>query len=126
MDDFSIEQVHLENFRTKTDLTGGIATLYLIGDLDMTYPDEILTPFFNNFHERVYTKGIKEVKLDVKELTFINSSSIKVILNWLLHKVKSLEESTNYKVKLVYKKDLLWQISAFKPLSIFVADCFTM
>ena len=124
MENFDIKQVICENFRTETEKNGDTASLFLFGHLDLPNPDEFLAPFLRAFHNKLIDANIKKVILDIKNLTFINSSSVKVFLNWLMHNVKPMEENLRYRVELAYNKDSVWQFSAFKPLSIFVSDCF--
>lgn len=126
MEVFDIKQVRNETFKTDTTKNGDTAILFLIGDMDMTNPGELLTPYFKSFHKKLCATGIKKVSLDIHKLTFINSSSIKIILNWLINDVRPMEESIRYQVKLDYNKDLVWQYSAFKPLSLFVSECFSI
>ena len=91
-------------------------TIKFSGCIDLQDPEPIITPFFNKIHDQIIKLDIKEVNLDFKELSFLNSSGIKTITKWIM-KITILPENKKYKMKLLYSEDITWQRTSLMILT---------
>jgi hypothetical protein len=57
-------------------------TLKLKGTITKKEPGEELTGFFRSIHQDVLARRLPEFRVDVSELTFVNSSSIRLFIDW--------------------------------------------
>jgi hypothetical protein len=89
------------------------------GDIDMEDPGELLDPFFKNLHEGMLAHKIKEIKADFKELNFLNSSGIKAVAKWIM-KLTELEEAKRYTIRIIYNRDITWQVTSLPTLNFLV------
>lgn len=83
-------------------------TVILAGSIDVANPNEIMQPFFNAIHEAVLNDGLKEVQVDIRELTFLNSCGIKEIVAWILRQ-DELTEDKKYKIVFLCSSNYSWQ-----------------
>lgn len=91
------------------------------GCIDLLNPEPLFVPFFDNIHENIIKENIKEVILDFKELSFLNSSGIKTITKWIM-KIHSLSPENKYKMKLLYSEEITWQRTSLMILTYLAPD----
>jgi hypothetical protein len=101
-----------------TDTDTGIGMSFT-GDIDMQDPSEILDPLFDKVHAGCLSKGIKQVDLNCKQLTFLNSSGIKAIAKWIM-KLADLGEDKKYVIRLLHNRDITWQVTSLPTLTFLV------
>jgi hypothetical protein len=87
-------------------------TIVLSGSIDMVRSDEFLKPFFETVTHNILKHKLKAVKVNVKELMYINSSGIKEISAWILMQ-KDLADDQKFKI--IFQCDLTkeWQERTF-------------
>lgn len=100
------------------DTEAGIGVSF-VGDIDMQDPGIILDPLFDKIHQGCLSKGIRQVKLDFTQLTFLNSSGIKSIAKWIM-KLVDLAEDKKYTIAIVHNKDITWQVTSLPTLTFLV------
>ncbi len=86
------------------------------GCIDLQEPEPIITPFFDKIHHQILKENLKEIKLDFKALTFLNSSGIKTITKWVM-KIPALPLDKKYKMKLLYSEEITWQRTSLMILT---------
>jgi hypothetical protein len=74
-----------------------------------------IKPFLVKLHEAIIGAGFKTVNVDVLQLSFMNSSGIKELVNWIM-KVNVTPPEQRYKINLVYSKGITWQESSLPVL----------
>lgn len=99
--------------------TGSGVGVNFVGDIDMQDPGEILDPLFEKVHGGCIAKGIRQVDLDFKRLTFLNSSGIKAIAKWIM-KLADLGEDKKYVIRILYNKEVTWQVTSLPTLTFLV------
>ena len=87
------------------------------GRLDMQFPKQTLGLFLNNLHQEVCKKNIDLIHLDITELFYVNSASVREFLAWLLYVLK-LPEGQKYKVYVNLSQEELCQASLGKSLAL--------
>jgi hypothetical protein len=77
-----------------------------------------LDRLFGDVHEQASRLGVARVKVDLRELAFMNSSCIKDVIVWL-EKVRKAEESKRYLVAFLSSTAQPWQRRSLHALSHF-------
>lgn len=91
----------------------GESTLVMSGSvLDMD-PGKLLMPHIRDLHERILRQSIRTFNVDVRALSFVNSSGIRVFIDWLglIQRSKSA-----YTLRVVMDPAVTWQRLTFGAL----------
>ena len=91
----------------------GPAELKLTGTIAMKDPREALGRFLRKVHEAVLADGEKDVVVDVAELKFVNSSAIRLFVDWAMW---LKDGSTPYKLRFKSDRSIAWQRTTFAAL----------
>ena len=104
---FKAEELHL-NVEP-----GGIVKLS--GALTLRNPSELLRPVFHSLHEAALSDGLDKVFVDLSDLSFVNSSGIRVFVDWVLW---LREESPTRRYSLTFRSasDHAWQRASLPVL----------
>lgn len=89
------------------------STLVMSGSvLDMD-PGALLMPHIRDLHDQIVREGIRTFVIDVRTLTFVNSSGIRVFIDWLglIQRSKSA-----YTLRVVMDPAITWQRLTFGAL----------
>jgi hypothetical protein len=76
------------------------------------------------FHRAALADGLKELKVDVTGLTFVNSSAIRLFVDWATW-VKSTAEP-RYRLRFVTSRKATWQKTSFPALLSLARDVLTI
>lgn len=82
--------------------------LRLIGTIATRDPAESIAPFFRSLHAAVVEEGMQEFKIDLSTLTFVNSSAIRLFVDWITW-VKNEPVAKRYRVVFVTNSQITWQ-----------------
>lgn len=82
------------------------------GEIDMRDPAKSILPYLIRIHEAAITRDIKIIDIDVRELSYVNSSGIKTIISWLMLS-KNIADNKRYHVRIIQNSDIPWQESTF-------------
>ena len=85
---------------------GNLVTLR--GEIDQATPRAFLGPFFETIHQAAEAEGLRQVKVDVQELRFLNSSAVKELIAWVLKRNRMAPER-KYTIEFIYDSAVLWQ-----------------
>ncbi|MCK5242411.1 hypothetical protein KAR34_08160 [bacterium] len=96
-------------------------TITLTGSIDMVSADEFLRSFFDTTTHNILKHKLKAVKVDVKNLTYINSSGIKELAAWIL-RLKELADEQKFKIIFQCDLSLEWQERTFKVM-VWLNEC---
>lgn len=89
-------------------------TLKLKGTITRKEPSEGLSDFFRALHKDAVARRLPEFCIDVTELTFVNSSSIRLFIDWAVW--AQGESGHRYVLKFRTSKHVTWQQTAFSAL----------
>lgn len=89
-------------------------TLRLKGTLTRRETSKDLSGFFESLHRSAVSQKLREFSIDVTELTFVNSSSIRLFIDWAVWAKD--EASHAYVLKFVTSRQITWQQTAFSAL----------
>lgn len=85
------------------------------GTISTVNPATVLNPFVDAIHHVV--KGRHEdVRVDLRELEFCNSSGFKAFVHWI-ELIRALPEPERYSLKFLSAKDRKWQRTSLLALS---------
>lgn len=87
----------------------------LAGTIASKDPDEQLAPFFRRIHELVCAGGGKTLKVDVSGLTFVNSSAIRLFVDWATW-IKKEPPGRSYELRFLTDRSITWQRTSFTAL----------
>lgn len=90
--------------------------LRLSGQLSMHDPSSVIGGFFTHTHDAALEAKVREVSVDIRALHFVNSSAIRVFVDWLT-RIEALPLETRYQVVFIADTSMSWQRSTLHVLS---------
>jgi hypothetical protein len=90
-------------------------TLKLKGTIARKDPSHDLAGFFKTIHRDAVARRLPELRIDVSGLTFVNSSSIRLFIDWAVWVEKEPEH--HYVLRFVTSRQITWQQTAFAALT---------
>jgi hypothetical protein len=88
------------------------------GVISMRSPGETVTPFLRKVHDAVTDAGVKALTVDITKLRFMNSSSIRSLVDWV-EWIRGEPETRRYVLHFVTKPDVLWQTTTLNAIQSF-------
>jgi hypothetical protein len=121
MKNLIIDDLIISNMKIIIGNISDSSELILYGDFDLENPYLVLDPFFDKVHSEMIKNEIKNINVNAKELNFINSSSIKCIVKWIVA-IQKIENLKRYTITFLTNKNALWQNLSFESLKYFAQD----
>jgi hypothetical protein len=101
----AVGQVRLKLVDAQTLVISG-----LVMDMD---PGKLLMPYITELHARIIAQGSRNFAVDVRTLTFVNSSGIRVFIDWLGLIQRSGQA---YALRVIMDPAVTWQRLTFGAL----------
>lgn len=95
----------------------------LSGTADLRVTDSV-EAILNRVHQKAVELGIAEVRMDLRELEFMNSSCFKSFVSWI-SEVSDMP-SGQYRIRFLSNPSILWQRRSLHALSCFAAELITI
>ena len=117
----------LETFTADTlriepvDIPEGGVELRFSGNIDMRDPSAVLGPYYEKVHNEAAANKVPEVRLDLRNLTYLNSSGILTLVKWI-KRLQDMPSDERYKFHIVYSNDITWQRISILTISKMAAD----
>lgn len=89
--------------------------LSLSGTITNLNPGTTLGPFLRDVHDAALADGLKQLSVDVTGLTFVNSSAIRLFIDWAIW-LKGVPEASRYKLVFETDRTITWQRTSFLAL----------
>jgi hypothetical protein len=83
-------------------------TVFIAGEIDQLSPRDFMAGFLDIVHNMALGESLGEVKVNVTELAFLNSSGIKEFLSWILRRNRIPPEK-KYKINFLFDPTVAWQ-----------------
>jgi len=115
MNTFNIEPQHFENADASIENDKDGLCLILSGDIDMRDTSIEFLPYLLKVHNTLVQNKIRKIRLNLVELTFMNSNGIKSMINWIM-KLTELPENIQYRIHISANTDIAWQDSTLPVL----------
>jgi hypothetical protein len=110
----NISGIFPDGGRVSLAAEGNLVTIR--GEIDQSSPKEFLAPFFDQIHSAVDTEGLREIKVDIRGLAFLNSAAVKELISWVLRRNRLAPEK-KYTLDFIYDTSILWQRVTMPTLS---------
>jgi hypothetical protein len=94
--------------------------IVLKGTITLAEPSKALAGFFRSVHNAAVEMKLDELKLDVSGLTFVNSSTIRLFIDWATW--LKAERGHQYRFRLLANRNVTWQKTSFKAISSLIKD----
>ncbi len=91
------------------------------GTVSTPNPAVVLNPFVDAVHQHVLEVGAAEVRVDLSQLEFCNSSGFKSFVHWI-ERIQQLPEGRRYRLRFVSTKERRWQRASLLALSCYGAE----
>lgn len=88
------------------------------GTLSMRDPSSTVTPFLRRIHAATIESGLRRLTVDLSKLKFMNSSSIRSLVDWV-EWIRKEPDARQYVLHFVTKPNVTWQettLSAIQSL----------
>jgi hypothetical protein len=96
------------------------ATVALSGTLTSMNPAEELAGFFRAVHAGAVKDKAAEIRVDVSGLTFVNSSSIRLFVDWA---IRAKDDPFHpYTLRFLTSRHITWQKTAFMALTSLIGN----
>jgi hypothetical protein len=96
----------------------------LSGSITSKEPDRSLGTFFRAVHDAALADGVSALKVDVRGLTFVNSSAIRLFIDWAIW--VSQPKRSAYKLCFVRNATITWQRVSFPAIAQLAAQHVTV
>jgi hypothetical protein len=124
LSDLSLPTTDPRRLSTAAHQDGKAIVLQLKGVSDMT-DQPALSQVLQKAHVHATEMKVSEVKVDLRELKFMNSSCLKQFVTWLTQ-IRTLPVAERYKVRFTSNPDIRWQRGSLHALSAFAAELVTV
>ncbi len=88
------------------------------GVLSMRNPSEVVTPFLRQVHAAALASGLRELTVDLTALKFMNSSSIRSLVDWV-EWIRKEPEARRYVLHFRTRRDVTWQSTTLSAIQVF-------
>ncbi|HEY5961213.1 MAG TPA: hypothetical protein VIV60_31870 [Polyangiaceae bacterium] len=82
--------------------------LNLSGTIATRDPAESIAPLFQSLHVAIMEDGLREFEIDLVALTFVNSSAIRLFVDWITW-IKNAPPAAKYKAIFLTNSQITWQ-----------------
>jgi hypothetical protein len=86
------------------------------GTISTVNPAVIVNPFVDAVHQHILESEAKEVRVDLTQLEFCNSSGFKSFIHWI-ERIQGVPEPKRYKLRFISTKERRWQRASLLALS---------
>jgi hypothetical protein len=97
----------------------------LRGAIALRDPKTELGAWFSALHAAALEDGLAELSIDVRELGFVNSSALRVFVDWATL-VRGEPEARRYRLRFVSDPRITWQKTALGALTALLPDVVTV
>jgi hypothetical protein len=110
----NISQIEPPNLATFQLAITPPASVAMGGTIAITDPGLVLGGCFRRIHEAAIADGLKELTVDVRQLTFVNSSAIRLFVDW--SSWVAIAGTNGYLLRFHTDRRITWQRTSFAVL----------
>lgn len=99
----------------------GDARLMIRGMIATREPNQNIGIFFRAVHSEILAANVPAFTVDVSELTFVNSSAIRLFIDWAMW-LNQLPAAQRYRLTFVTSRHITWQVTNFSALRSLVGN----
>ena len=112
----TIAPLYAEGLNIVPSIEDGVMRIKMSGAVEMRDPGDLLTPYWNKIDEGARERALRRVEVDLRDLSFMNSSGILTLVRWIT-KVKSHGAGNAYQLVLQYDRNVTWQRTSIPILA---------
>lgn len=90
--------------------------IFLKGTISTVNPAVVLNPFVDAVHTHILDNAAREVRVDLTQLEFCNSSGFKSFIHWI-ERIQQTPEQKRYRLRFLSTKERKWQRTSLLALS---------
>lgn len=120
-----IQDIRQERYTINLKIKEDRVLITINGNIDVSDPGVVLSPFFQKVQEYVIDMNLKHVDMDLSKLNFLNSSGIKCIVAWI-GRIPFLAQNKRYCVTMKYNPDITWQETSLRTIKMLLSDYITL
>jgi hypothetical protein len=113
--------VKIPNIANVTLLVDPGGRLSLTGTIATRDPADSIMPLFRSLHQAVIDDKLREFKIDLASLTFVNSSAIRLFVDWVTW-IKNETPERRYKAVFITNPTITWQKTSLGVLKSLAPD----
>lgn len=95
--------------------------LALRGTIATREPNQNIGMFFQKLHAEIVAAKVTAFSVDVSELTFVNSSAIRLFIDWAMW-LNQMPASERYRLTFITSRTITWQTTNFSALRSLVGN----
>ncbi len=103
----------VEDLTIATDAAG---PLRLSGSIATPEPNRTIGVYFRALHEALSQAGATSFVIDVSRLVFVNSSAIRLFIDWAMW-INQAPAPARYRLKFLTARNVTWQTTSITALS---------
>src|SRR5690349_8420787 len=111
-----VTPLYAEGLNIVPTIEGAEMRVKVSGAVEMRDPGELLTPYWNKLDEKALERSLRRVEVDLRDLTFMNSSGILTLVRWIT-KAKTHGREKGYQLVLQYDRNVTWQRTSIPTLA---------
>ncbi len=93
---------------SRVSLRAEADTVFVAGEIGESSSRDLVAGFVEIVHHMALGEKLGEVKVDVTELEFLNSSGVKEFLSWILRRDR-LPPDRKYRINFLFDPTVAWQ-----------------
>src|SRR5689334_16511926 len=109
-------QVSEEKYSAHIGTDGQGIRVHFKGTISTVNPAVVLNPFVDAVHQHALEAAATELRVDLTQLEFCNSSGFKSFIHWI-ERIQQTPEPKRYKIRFLSTKDRRWQRASLLALS---------
>ena len=123
MNEIALPVEQAAELRARLTQDDGALIAKLSGTADLRVTDSV-EAILNRVHQKALELSIPEVRMDLRDLEFMNSSCFKSFVSWI-SEVSDLTTG-QYRIRFLSNPSILWQRRSLHALSCFAAELVTI
>ena len=116
-----ITPFYAEGLNVVPSIEDDVMHVRMSGAVEMRDPGELLTPYWNKLDEITRERALRRVEVDMRDLSFMNSSGILTLVRWIT-KAKGHPKENAYRLVLQYDRNVTWQRTSIPTLAKLAPD----
>jgi hypothetical protein len=116
--------IDIGTFSAKPNFDAGPVHVVCRGEGDVAALPE-LEQLVKAIHDMATSSNVKEVTLDVREVSFMNSSCFTKLIAWIT-RVREMTSESRYRIRIKSNQQVLWQRRSLHALQCFAVDLITI
>jgi hypothetical protein len=114
-----LEPLHLEGFQIEAEPP---ARVKLSGMIASREPDAAIASYIRRIHEAIVLDKLPRLDVDIREVTFVNSSGLRVFVDWALAARGGDAGKPAYRIRFTTDNKITWQRMSLVALQSIAED----